>query len=168
MRYFRLMRLLRLTPAAIEQRFGCGHTGSIRRTRFIHDGSKRLDGLFGVHSCQRRDFEWSFSHLTSPRLPATATGLLATTRPVALRCYRKRGASCSAAGRPRWATGTIDARSRPTPFLETGSCDPLRGGSASAKSHPHSPEMRLSYDLLLTLSNLFVTKTRKKDNNRTP
>src|SRR6476620_9634225 len=37
---------------------------------------ERLYGLFGMHSCQRRDFERSSSHLTYPRLPATAIGLL--------------------------------------------------------------------------------------------
>src|SRR5262249_56578312 len=42
------MRLLRLAPAAIEQSFGGGYAGSIRRTGFIHDGSERLYGLFGV------------------------------------------------------------------------------------------------------------------------
>src|SRR5262249_43289435 len=52
-RYLRFMRLLRLAPAAIEQSFGGGYAGGVRRTGFSHDGSKRLDGLFGVHSCQR-------------------------------------------------------------------------------------------------------------------
>src|SRR5262249_26200473 len=74
-RYLRFMRLLRLAPAAIEQSFGGGYAGGVRRTGFSHDGSERLDGLFGVHSCQRGDFERSFSHLTAPRLPATASGL---------------------------------------------------------------------------------------------
>ena len=75
-RYLRLMRLPRLAPATIQQGLRSCHAGSIRRMGFIHDGSERLYGLFGVHSCQRRDFERSFSHLTSPRLPATAIGLL--------------------------------------------------------------------------------------------
>src|SRR5262245_33936819 len=69
MRYLRLMGLLRPAPATIEQSRGRIDTGGIRRMGFVHDGSERLDGLFGVHSCQRRDFERSFSHLTPPRLP---------------------------------------------------------------------------------------------------
>src|SRR4051794_10994847 len=68
--YLRLMRLPRLAPATIQQGLRSCHAGSIRRMRFIHDGSERLYRLFGVHSCQRRDFERSFSHLNSPRLPA--------------------------------------------------------------------------------------------------
>ena len=43
MRDLRLMGLLRLAPAAIQQRFGRGHAGSIRRMGFIHDRSERLD-----------------------------------------------------------------------------------------------------------------------------
>src|SRR6478735_3377196 len=75
-RYLRLMRLPRLAPATIQQGLRSCHAGSIRRMGFIHDGCERLYRLFGVHSCQRRDFERSFSHLNSPRLPATAIGLL--------------------------------------------------------------------------------------------
>src|SRR5262245_16672366 len=44
MRYLRLMGLLRLAPAAIEQRFGGGHSGSIWRFRLLHDLRECPDG----------------------------------------------------------------------------------------------------------------------------
>src|SRR5262249_35032025 len=71
-RYLRLMRLLRLAPAAIKQSFGGGYARRVWRAGLVHDGGERPYGLSCVHSCQRRDFERRFSHLTSPRLPATA------------------------------------------------------------------------------------------------
>jgi hypothetical protein len=55
------MRLPRLAPAEIEQGFGGVDAGSIRRMGVIHDGGERLYGLFGVYSCQRRDFDFERS-----------------------------------------------------------------------------------------------------------
>src|SRR5262245_59336279 len=62
-RYLRLMRLLRLAPAAIEQSLRSSHAGSIWRFRLLHDLSECPDGGSRVRSSQRSDIGWSFGHL---------------------------------------------------------------------------------------------------------